>query len=61
MQPEKGNKCLYIVREIQTDTTLMAESLAESSNTLIGARIFDPLKALANERSSSPCERLVGP
>jgi hypothetical protein len=49
MQPEKGNKCLYIVREIQTDTTLMAESLAESSNTVIGARIFDPLKALADE------------
>jgi hypothetical protein len=31
MQPEKGNTCLYVVRELQTGVTLLAESLDESS------------------------------
>jgi hypothetical protein len=49
MQPEKGNTCLYIVRELQTGLTLLAESLDDSANPFLSARIFEPLKTLAQE------------
>jgi hypothetical protein len=49
MQPEKGNTCLYIVRELQLDLTLLAENLDESSDETIRVRLFQPLKALAKE------------
>ena len=49
MKPEKGNTCLYIVREVQLGLTLMAENLDDSVNTTLSARLFEPLKALANE------------
>lgn len=47
MQPEKGNICLYIVREMQTGLTLMAENLEDSSNSILSEQIFEPLKALS--------------
>lgn len=49
MQPEKGNTCLYVVRELQTDLTLMAENLVESGNETLSNRLFEPLKELAND------------
>jgi hypothetical protein len=47
MQPEKGNTCLYIVRELQLDLTLLAENLEESSEGEIMARLLQPLQTLA--------------
>jgi hypothetical protein len=49
MQPEKGNSCLYIVREMQTGLTLSAENLEDSAHLFLIQRIFEPLKALAQE------------
>jgi hypothetical protein len=49
MQPEKGNTCLYIVRELQTGITLMAENLEDSAHPVLIKRIFEPLKALAEK------------
>ena len=49
MQPEKGNACLYIVRELQLGLTLLAENLDESSDPTIRTRILKPLKELAKE------------
>jgi len=53
MQPEKGNTCLYIVRELQLDLTLLAENLDDSSDTTICAQLLQPLKALAHEMDLS--------
>lgn len=53
MQPEKGNACLYIVRELQSDLTLLAENLNESSEATIQARLLQPLKELAKETDLS--------
>ena len=49
MQPEKGNDCLYIVRELQLGLTLVAENLDESSGDTIIERLLQPLKDLAEE------------
>lgn len=49
MQPEKGNTSLYIIREVQSGLTLMAENLEESSNIAISRYLFEPLKTLAKE------------
>jgi len=49
MQPAKGDTCLYIVRELQTDLTLCAENLDDSSDATIRTRLLQPLKALAQE------------
>lgn len=49
MQPEKGNDCLYIVRELQCGVTLLAENLTESSQEALCTRLFVPLQALAVE------------
>jgi hypothetical protein len=49
MQPEKGNNCLYIVRELQCGVTLLAENLEESSKDALCERILEPLKDLAQE------------
>lgn len=49
MQPEKGNRCLYIVREVQCGQTLMAETLDDGSNAMLSQHFFEPLKALALE------------
>ena len=53
MQPEKGNACLYIVRELQSDLTLLAENLDESSDATIRTRLLQPLKDLAKEMGLS--------
>lgn len=53
MQPEKGNTCLYIVRELQLDLTLLAENLDDSSDATIRARLLQPLKALVEEMGLS--------
>jgi hypothetical protein len=50
MQPEKGNACLYIVRELQCGVTLLAVRLEESSQDALRVHLFDPLKDLAQER-----------
>jgi hypothetical protein len=49
MQPEKGNDCLYLVRELQCGVTLLAENLEESSQTALEERLFEPLNALAKD------------
>jgi hypothetical protein len=49
MQPEKGNNCLYIVRELQSGVILLAENLEESSHDTLSQRLFDPLKILVEE------------
>jgi hypothetical protein len=49
MQPEKGNSCLYIAREIQTGLTLLAETLEDSATPFLVERLFEPLKSLAEE------------
>lgn len=49
MQPEKGNDCLYIVREIQCGATLLAVNLEESSQDALCEHLFEPLKDLAQE------------
>jgi len=49
MKPEKGNSCLYVVREVQLGLTLMSENLEDSANGTLSERLLDPLKALARE------------
>jgi hypothetical protein len=49
MQPEKGNDCLYIVRELQCGVTLLAVNLEESSQDALRKSIFEPLQTLVNE------------
>lgn len=49
MQPEKGNTCLYIVRELQCGVTLAAEPLTDSSHETLSHRLLEPLKVLATE------------
>lgn len=51
MPPEKGNDCLYIVRELQCGVTLLAENLEDSSQTALSCRVLAPLKALAAEQA----------
>jgi len=49
MQPEKGNDCLYIVREIQSQVTLLAMNLEDSSQEALCQQVIEPLKSLALE------------
>ncbi len=49
MQPEKGNDCLYIVRELQCGVTLLAVNVEESSQDALQESIFEPLQCLVNE------------
>lgn len=49
MQPEKGNDCLYIVRELQCGVTLLAKNLEESSQAALCENIFEPLKEQAKK------------
>lgn len=49
MQPEKGNDCLYIAREIQCGVTLLAVNLEESSQDALCEHLLEPLKVLAQE------------
>jgi hypothetical protein len=47
MQPEKGNDCLYIVRELPSGTTLLAKHLSESTERALCEQVFAPLNELA--------------
>jgi hypothetical protein len=49
MQPEKGNSCLYVVREFQCGLTLLAEPLTDSRHETLSRHLLEPLKALAAE------------
>lgn len=49
MQPEKGNRCLYIVRELQHGVTLLAEPLTDSTHETLRTHLLEPLKVLATE------------
>jgi len=49
MQPEKGNKSLYLVREPRLGLTLMAESLNAGTNEVLSEQLLEPLKKLAQE------------
>jgi hypothetical protein len=55
MQPEKGNDCLYIVRELQCGVTLLAKNLEESSQEALSENIFEPLKVLAKKLGLGWC------
>ncbi len=55
MQPEKGNDCLYIVRELHCGVTLLAENLEESSWETLSACLLEPLKSLAAELKLAWC------
>jgi hypothetical protein len=46
MQPEKGNDCLYIVREEQMGVVLLAEILTESSVQALDEQVLAPIAAL---------------
>jgi len=46
MQPEKGNDCLYIVREEQVSLVLLAENLPESSTEALSDKVFTPIQSL---------------
>jgi len=48
MQPEKGNLCLYVLREPRLGLTLLAASLSESSADAIQNQLLAPLQALAH-------------
>jgi hypothetical protein len=58
MQPEKGNLCLYVVREPRLGLTLRAENLAESSAGAIEKQLLTPLQVLA-ETLDVPLQGLV--
>lgn len=49
MQPEKGNSCLYIVRELQCGVTLLAEPLTDSAHETLSRHLLEPLKLLTTE------------
>lgn len=49
MQPEKGNDCLYIVRELQCQVTLLAVNLEDSSPAALCEHVFEPLQHLVRE------------
>lgn len=49
MQPEKGNDCLYIVRELQCGVTLLAVHVEESTQNALQESIFEPLQHLVKE------------
>jgi len=51
MQPEKGNTCLYVVRELQSGLTLLAENLDDSSQSSLSEHLFEPLNQLATQLS----------
>lgn len=51
MQPEKGNKMLYLVREPRIGLTLMAESLDEGGHEVLSEQLLIPLKEMMAELS----------
>jgi hypothetical protein len=55
MQPEKGNDCLYLVRELQSGVTLLAVNLEESSREALCEHLLEPLEDL--EASVLRCKK----
>ena len=49
MQPEKGNKMLYLVREPRIGLTLLAASLDEGGHQVLSEQLFTPLKEMMTE------------
>lgn len=49
MQPEKGNKSLYLIREPRVGLTLMAENLDEGANEILSDKLLNPLKSQAEQ------------
>lgn len=49
MQPERGNTCLYVVRELQSGLTLLAENLDDSRQQTLSTQLLEPLQTLAAE------------
>lgn len=49
MQPEKGNKMLYLVREPRIGLTLVAESLDEGGHEILSEQLLIPLKEMMAE------------
>ena len=49
MQPEQGNKMLYLVREPRLGLTLVAESLDEGGHQVLSEQILSPLKEMMAE------------
>lgn len=49
VQPEKGNKILYLVREVSSGQILMAESLDEGSHETLSSCLLEPLQEMAEE------------
>lgn len=47
MQPEKGNLCLYVLRDPRLGVTLWSESLEDSSAPTIQSALLEPLQTLA--------------
>ena len=49
MQPEQGNKMLYLVREPRIGLTLLAESLDEGGHQVLSEQLLAPLKVMMAE------------
>ena len=46
MEPEQGNEMLFVVREVNLNLTLVAETLYSSRADLISRQLLEPVKAL---------------
>jgi len=46
MEPEQGNEMLFVVREVNLDLTLVAETLYSSRADLISRQLLEPVKDL---------------
>jgi hypothetical protein len=49
MQPEKGNLCLYLLRDPRLGRTYLAESLEDSGAAALQTALLEPLRALAEQ------------
>ena len=49
MQPEKGNLCLYVLRDPRLGVTYLAESLEDSGALALQKALLEPLRALAEQ------------
>lgn len=49
MQPERGNKMLYLVREPRIGLTLLAENLDEGGHQVLSEQLLNPLKSMMSE------------
>ena len=49
MQPEKGNLCLYVLRDPRLGLTYLAESLEDSGAATLQKELLEPMQALARQ------------